>query len=1320
MAKGPNILLIEDNPVDARVIEELFGEYGREFHLHVKDTLHDGLDFLSSNKNLINLILLDLTLPDSAGIETFENVNSLVPWLPIVVITGVDDTQICDEALLEGAQDYLIKGQINGPLLVRSVRYALSRKQAEQRVKETIELNEKILSASGMAILTYNSTGQCVFANEAACNIVGAAQAQLLAQNFHRLESWKRSGLYTIAQKVFKTRVSYQKELFFETTFRKASWVDCFLTTFNVAEGTHLLLMVRDISERKKMEEDLHWHQYLMQTLMDNYPDAIYFKDSKSRMIKVSQALAHKLGYNDSDELLGKQDFDLFADEHAQKAYKDEQYILETGQPLYNIEEKETHADGSVTWVLTTKMPLIDKEQNVIGTFGISRDITERKLAEQELQESKIRYQSLFEDSPTPIWEEDLSEIKVEIDLLREKGITDFLSYFQSNPDEVCKLADKIKVLGINKAVLDLHKATNQEELIRNKSIIFNEETYKVLAYEFAYIASGKRMFDLEQELMTVTGERKFVIMRWSVLPGYETTLSRVIVSNIDITQRKKDEEELLAHRYHLENMVAQRTAETEKAKRQNELLLNAIGEGVFGTNEKGELTFINPAASQMLGWQPFEIRGKNIHQLVHHTKPDGQPFPETECSVYQAFKDGKTHSINNELFWRRDGSSFPVEYLSTPIKENGQLFGAVVVFTDITQRKKAETELRESEQRYRMLASNITDVIWLLDLDGRLIYVSPSVVRQTGYTVEETMKRSTEEIFTEESLRTIRGILSRMKEKIETGKPIREHVMELYEYRKDGTGMWVEVVYGALFDTEGNINGVLGASRDITERKKLIEELQDAKAKAEIATKAKSEFLANMSHEIRTPMNAIVGFSDLLSATVSDVKQQSQVDSIRSSARGLLSIINDILDLSKIEAGKLSLENRPISLKRLLSEIEIIFSQRIKEKNLAFKVVLGKDFSEFIVIDETRLRQVLFNLIGNAVKFTDEGSITLKMEQKQCEADSRKIDLLIEVIDTGIGIGEEQQELIFEAFNQQEGQSARKYGGTGLGLTITKRLVEMMNGTISVASRMAEGSTFKVILTGVEKAKNEEVVFEKGVFEPGSVIFENAKVLVCDDNLTVQKLMTDLFASSALTLFLAGNGKEAVDIAMETPPDLILMDLTMPVMDGVTAADILKTSEKTKHIPIVAVSASFRESESYKRLFNDFLLKPVELARLFEILRKYLPHKLTESVKTAKPELNLNFELSRSQKDRLPEIISILEKEIYPRYEDAIQKQRIDHLEALGHELIQLGREQSFSQLEDFGAEIVCYSDSFDIEKLMDSIKKFPAFIEKLKALNQ
>jgi len=1320
MANRPIILLIEDNPVDALLIREFFNILGNEFKLETVGQLSEGLALLRKDSGKIKTILLDLTLSDSQGLETFEKVFAIASHIPIIIITSFDDEKISFQTVEIGAQDYLMKSHLNGPLLVRSIRYAIKRKQAEQKLAETLDLNQKIISASSSGTLTYKESGECVYANEASAIILNASISQLLDQNFHQIESWKKSGLYTMAQKVLRTKKSYQKELKFVTSFGKEVGIDCFLATFTSAGQNHLLLIFSDITERVKTEKNLEWQKYLMQALMDNYPDDIYFKNKQSKILRVSKAMAFKHGYKDPDDLIGKTDFDLFSEEHAQKAFEDELKIIETGEPLYNIEEKETYPGRNPTWVITTKMPLLGKRADIIGTFGISKDITQKKMGEEELLESKHRFQSLFEDSPTPIWEEDFSEVKKALDLLKKKGIKDFLLFFENNPEIVRDLASKIKVLGINKAVLDLHDASTKDQLIRDLTIIFNEQTYKTLVLEFANIAEGKRIFDLEQELLTLNKEKKHAIIRWSVAPEYETTLTRVLISIVDITHRKKAEEELQVYRDHLEQLVRVRTLETETAKQQNELILNAIGEGVFGVNLEGKITFINPAATQMLGWEQNELLYQKQHPLIHHTKPDGSIYKSEECPISHAYKDGQIHHVTDELFWRKNGSFFPVEYISTPIWETGQLIGAVVVFSDITTRKKAEIELRTSEERYRMLADNVGDVIWTMDLTGRLSYISPSVERQLGYSAEEAEKMIFDDYLTPSSKTIVYEKLAKIAEKVGANQYVEPGHLEAEEIRKDGVTIWIEVSYNAMYGLKGQFLGLLGVSRDITDRKQLILELQNAKAKAEIATRAKSEFLANMSHEIRTPMNVILGFADLLYTSIRESKQHSQIESIRSSARSLLGIINDILDFSKIEAGKLNISYEPVNLQSLIEEIEIIFSQEIKMKGLSFCIEIKSDIPKSIMLNEGKLRQILFNLIGNAIKFTDEGNISLILDKKSNAETINKIDLMLSIQDTGIGIKIEQQEAIFEAFNQQDDQNMKKYGGTGLGLTITKRLVEMMNGTIMVESEPGKGSRFQITFREVEISSVEALTLKEKEFDPNAMLFVNAKILICDDNQSARKLMIDLFDNPSMTLLEAGNGKEATELAALHIPDVILMDIKMPVLNGKEAARIIKSEESTKAIPIIAVSASskvlFKDEES-KGLFDNFLLKPIKINELIEVLKHYLTQKTIENSPDNIWVPNMNLELGIEQ---LSELISNLEINFLPQHKEVLQNQRIDQIEIFGRELALLGARNGLPFLEQYGKEIISYADNFEIEKLLEALKVFPIILGKLKLLNR
>jgi PAS domain S-box-containing protein len=511
----------------------------------------------------------------------------------------------------------------------------------------------------------------------------------------------------------------------------------------------------------------------------------------------------------------------------------------------------------------------------------------------------------------------------------------------------------------------------------------------------------------------------------------------------------------------------------------------------------------------------------------------------------------------------------------------------------------------------------------------------------------------------------------------------------------------------------------ILEIGTDITKVKQA-EEDRIAREVAEKANFAKSEFLANISHEIRTPMNAIIGFSDLLHNMIKDKKQKSQVHAIQSSSKNLLTLINDILDLSKIEAGKMKIQPEPVNFQKIIDELEKIFVYRAKEKGIRFFIETEKAVPASVILDETRLRQVLTNLLDNAIKFTDEGHVILTIDRKIQKEDN--IELIISVEDTGIGIPHDQHEMVFNAFTQLIGQSDKKYGGTGLGLTITRRLIELMDGTIRLSSQTGKGSKFTIRLPGISVVNEVLTHQREKVFDIRSVHFHEAKILVVDDNLENRKLLVDLFELTPLKVIEAENGKDAVEQAEKYLPDLILMDLRMPVMGGFEATEILKSQDLTKAIPVLALSASPKivfNGISSKDIFDDFIMKPVIIADLVEHLKKFLPHEM-EPVQKEEISFKPSHKMTKQEKQNCRELIRTLENEFMPVYHETMAKQVISQIELFGKNLELLGETSGTELIADYGRDICSYAVNFDIEELIIKLRSFPEIIDILKNNNE
>jgi CheY-like chemotaxis protein len=381
------------------------------------------------------------------------------------------------------------------------------------------------------------------------------------------------------------------------------------------------------------------------------------------------------------------------------------------------------------------------------------------------------------------------------------------------------------------------------------------------------------------------------------------------------------------------------------------------------------------------------------------------------------------------------------------------------------------------------------------------------------------------------------------------------------------------------------------------------------------------------MSHEIRTPMNAILGFAEILKGIETDSKKARYISNICTSGQSLLNLINDILDLSKIEAGKMELQFSAVSVASIFDDMKTIFDLNFSDKGLQFDVFCSEDIPPALVMDATRLRQVLINLLGNALKFTDSGKITLRASVAgTVQKEQSSLSLLLEVEDTGSGISREQQEIIFDAFEQIKNDSTSKFDGSGLGLAICSRFVKMMGGEIRVESKIGEGSSFKVFLPDLEIASGDVFKDEgRKLIDFDTIVFEPATLLIADDINYNREMLSTYLNHWAFNLIYAENGKEALEKAKERLPDLILLDMKMPEMDGYECATILKKGKTTAGIPIIAVTASAlkHDEEVISRICDGYLRKPVSKSELVNKLILFLSYRLEERNKKISSAIN-------------------------------------------------------------------------------------------------
>ncbi len=476
-------------------------------------------------------------------------------------------------------------------------------------------------------------------------------------------------------------------------------------------------------------------------------------------------------------------------------------------------------------------------------------------------------------------------------------------------------------------------------------------------------------------------------------------------------------------------------------------------------------------------------------------------------------------------------------------------------------------------------------------------------------------------------------------------------------------------------------------------------EDLMTQKERAEAANQAKSVFLANMSHEIRTPMNAVLGFTEILKGTDINAKQSHYIESIHSSGKALLSLINDILDLSKVEAGKLELQYGSVSLGNLFAELETIFQQKAADKGLKINIVIDPNTPSALVMDETRIRQVLINLIGNALKFTDKGFIRLSVECTFSESTHSQVGLTLKVSDSGIGIPADQCDKIFGAFEQISGQKVKVYGGTGLGLAISKRLVQMMGGTVHVESQLGKGSSFILNIPAVEVAAVDSIESGEGTIADADCIhFEPAAILVADDVDYNREILKTYLGDFGFSIIDAVDGKDTLSKIYDVHPDLILLDMKMPGMSGYDVARTLNADSSVVDIPVIAVTASAltKDEEVISKLCDGYLRKPVTREQLITEVMKHLPYTVSEESAVELPENQCVAEIAAAQ---IPEDLSLIPEEFIAEMHKAV---KIGYASLIS-ELI----ESISTDFPIFSAQLQKAADNFDFAAALGLLDK-------------
>ncbi len=728
--------------------------------------------------------------------------------------------------------------------------------------------------------------------------------------------------------------------------------------------------------------------------------------------------------------------------------------------------------------------------------------------------------------------------------------------------------------------------------------------------------------------------------------------------------------------------------------------IFNSANFSSIATDAKGVIQIFNVGAERMLGYAAAEVMNKitpadisDPQELIDRAEALsgelGTPItPGFEALVFKASR--AIEDIYELTYIRKDGSRFPAVVNVTALRDiQDAIIGYLLIGTDNTERKQVEEEQKKSDQRLRdqqfytrsLIESNI-DALMTTDPSGIITDVNKQMEALTGCTRDELIGAPFKDYFTDPA-RAEAGIKRVLREKSVTD-------YELTARARDGKQTVVSYNATTFYDRNRKLEGVFAAARDVTERKRVEVELQQAKAAAESASRTKSDFLASMSHEIRTPMNSIMGIADLLAKTALTPEQDKYVQVFRRSGENLLNLINDILDLSKVEASQLELEQTGFSLNDHLEKVIEMVAPRALEKGLTLTWEIAPDVHTDLVGDPTRLRQVLLNLLSNAIKFTNAGEVTLRVAP---DGDaSVPTTVRFTVSDTGIGISTEQQSQVFERFAQADSSTTRRFGGTGLGLTISKRLVELMGGRIWVESEVGKGSLFAFAAPFEIWAEDNRPI-DLPVVEHSNPVLTALRILLAEDSPDNCLIAQAYFEDTPYQVEIAATGAIACEMFEAGLYDIVLMDRQMPVMDGLTATRRIRAWEQANArapTPIIALTASALKGDRETCLAagcTAYLSKPIKQDVLLQAIRHHASAQSTAAPGPSAPDDGAARAAMRLA-EQTPAYLVNCRRDLVLMSE-ALERADFTAVSILGHNLRGSGGGFGLQAITDFGAGI-------------------------------
>ncbi|MFP4272551.1 MAG: PAS domain S-box protein [Halothiobacillaceae bacterium] len=1156
----------------------------------------------------------------------FLGMSQAVPGTDLVVVAAFDERQLLDsigdELLWAGM--VLLMALLGGltALGAWQIQRRAAAGEAQARAREQIDaerlqrlaISERyrdLMENARDIILLFDDEGRIIEANQAAEQAYGLSREVMLTRSITDLRAPET--LHSLDEEW--QAADDRQGVLFETRHRRSDG-----TTFPVEVSSQQVMIdgracrqsiVRDISERRATMQRLDADARLLAIAGRMTHFGGWWVDLQTRETYWSDEVCRIHGMPPGTRLNAEEGIEFYAPESRERIRAVFTACTLEGIP-YDEELQIVDRQGVHRWVRTVGEAVRDEGGRIVAVQGAFQDVTEDHEARARLEAS----------------EQALRAREQQLHLLIEHS-----------PAALAMFDRDMNYLATSRRWRETYGRGEQEQVGVSHYAVFPEiSTSRRWAHRRAL--AGEVVRAEEDRIDWADGRKQW--LTWEARPWLDAdgVVGGIIIFSLDVTDQYLARQKL--------SLQARRA----------EVLL-ALPRHAESLDEQGFMQQAQEMAEELTGSQisfvHFVHEDEETIELVTWSRRTLEEYCQaTHDSHYPISKAGiwadalrqRAPVVINDYPGHSDGKGLPEGHcalqrlVSVPVIEHGRVVMLAGVgnketdYTDLdveTVRLIAEqvwriVQRRRSEAHLRQLSLAVEqspESVVITDLDARILYVNESFKQVTGYTAEEVLGKNPRML---QSGRTPETHYEQMWRCLTAGRPWKG---EFYNRRKDGTE-FIELGHVApLRQPDGRITHYVAVKDDITEKKKLAgeldrhrhrleslvaertAELEEARSRADAANRAKSAFLANMSHEIRTPLNAIVGLIYLLREACQDEPQRRKLTQIDKSARHLLAIINDILDLSKIEAGKLQLETRDFHLSAVLDHIRSVLTEAVRGKGLTLTID-PDSVPHWLRGDPTRLRQALLNLVGNAVKFTEQGGITLRA--RVVSREDRQLQVRFEVEDSGVGIPEDRIARLFQPFEQADSSTTREYGGTGLGLAITHRLVELMGGSISVESREGEGSLFRVdvpLALGEGSpprisSHTEEALFDRSAFKR----YRGARVLLAEDNAVNREVAAELIGQTGLKLDTAEDGLEALKQLERKSYDVVLLDVQMPRLDGLGVARRMRDMPDYGTTPILAMTANVFEDDRQAALeagMNDFIPKPVDPVVLYRKLLRWL-----------------------------------------------------------------------------------------------------------------